>query len=74
MYLTFFLKLANVYRKGLRAELIGRMKTATQAYTSPDITWPLIASNPAKINKGKTGIYSDTLIALLLLAHGHKRS
>ena len=40
----------KVYRMGLMAELTGKMKTTTQAYTSPDISVPFAAAKPVQYN------------------------
>ena len=40
----------RVYRNGFKAELIGRMKTAVHAYTSPEISpSPVCAKIPEKV-------------------------
>ena len=49
-FCVFFPAMAvSVYRNGFKAELIGRMKTAAHAYTSPEIPpSPVCAKIPEK--------------------------
>ena len=50
-FCVFFPAMAvSVYRTGFKAELIGRMKTAVHAYTSPEISpSPVCAKIPEKV-------------------------
>ena len=60
---TFLPNIAeHVYKNGFKAELIGRTTTAIHAYTSPGITWSVIARMP-----GKTWNKHLTLLPLLFL-------
>ena len=69
LILTFLLIMADrVYKNGFSAELIGRIITAVQAYTSLGITWSVSARTPEivyKQDRPKYGGSSDyTLFAL----------